>query len=269
MMIAWVTSFSPDLYNVTGREFLASAARNPLPGTFLVAPENMTNVDALPLNAIAMPDLGLSLPMRGWLKQNADIIPHDKGGLWRGPCKCKNPKGKKEQDHKMPCPAAWYCRNAARWFRKIIAIKQAMEMLGNNAILFWMDCDIIVHRAPTEAQVLAWFEQGNGQPPADVLYLKSPKRPVWETGIVGFRGLAGRRLFEAVANRYFTGGFRADQRWDDSYQLMNMAKMMPEIKCKDVATTASGHADVVPHSVYAPFFVHRKGHHSRVTKTVT
>lgn len=268
-MISWVTSFSPDIYDATGRDFIASAVANPLPGTLFIAPESMPKVDGTPANAVVLPDLSISAPLQVWLRANADIIPHDKGGLWRGPCKCKRPSGRKDQDHTMPCPGAWYCRNASRWFRKIIALKQAMSLVHDGALVFWLDCDTIVKQSPTEQEIGQWFASVPGAPPADILYMKTAKRPVWETGIVGFRGKTGKQFLDAVLTRFITGAFRKDKRWDDSYQLMQMASLMPTAKCKDVAVTTSGHADVVPHSVYAPFFTHRKGHHSRVTKIVT
>jgi hypothetical protein len=196
MRISWVTSFSADIYKVSGKEFLASVRKFPLPGTLYLGPEGVIVDEDVP-NAQVLPDISDSPVLRRWLDRNLDIIPVDKGGRWKPPCKCWMPKKREDKYHNMPCPGAWFCRNASRWFRKVVVLRTVWDSISvdQDTVVIWLDCDIVVRRSPTAGSVLSWFRDTKSSQLYDVLYMKTVKRPVWETGIVAMRGASGLAFF--------------------------------------------------------------------------
>ena len=64
--------------------------------------------------------------------------------------------------------------------------------------------------------------------------------------------------------RYRSGAFRQDLRWDDAYQFQKALETQPEIDSVDLAWCATGvrpFGDVVPNSPLGEYLVHRKGFH--------
>jgi hypothetical protein len=120
----------------------------------------------------------------------------------------------------------------------------------------WLDSDCVFTSCLPFEELATWFRRGA------VLYLKSPARGVMESGVIGIRNCAGGRKFvRATVERFQSGEFRRDARWDDGYQFQLTLYRHPEIRAVDLATTANENSDVVPFSPWASYLCHRKGMH--------
>lgn len=256
--ILYVTSFSPDLYEASGKAMVESFLHHRPEGRLLVATEGGLHTTLAGNAVLETYNLEESTFLQGWLRRNADIIPVHLGGQ-AGPCGCPNGRDPRSRTHRPRCTGQWFNRNASRWFRKIASLDQALRVSGQASAIIWLDADTCIRQPIPAAAALEWF-QGTS-----CFYLKSARRKVLESGIIGFHlERHGRHLLELTIERYRSGIFRQHDRWDDAYQFQVTMQSTPRIPKVDLAQRSSGHADVVPHSPLAPYFHHHKGRHGRV-----
>jgi hypothetical protein len=260
MSTAWVTSFSPDLYEATGKSLITSFETTNPCGRLFVGPENISNFHVTkPEKVIALQDPSKDPSLAVWLDNNKSIIPEEYGGSWTGPCSCPNPNDSKDTRHKPKCPSSWFCRNAVRWFRKLLTLRNFLKLADSEySRVIWIDSDVIFKKSISETAVDGWFK-GNS-----VFYLNGPKRKVWETGVVGFTKKSGIELIHKTFDCFMTGEFLDFPRWDDSYALQTVAQRMRNLSKIDLATGTGKHADVVPFSPLGEFIEHNKGTHGRI-----
>lgn len=261
--ILWVTSFARDMWEASGKPLLESYAATGC-GThsrLFMATEGIDHSKvAGPPGCILTYDLDRDRFLKEFLEANEDIIPTHLGGKHRFPeCTCKGgPFGPHDKRHKLPCVGHWFCKNFSRWFRKVAAMKAAVELHPDTDILIWVDADCRFKREVTQKVIVHdWFKLAYG-----FFYLKS-KRPVMETGLVGYwLPNAGKKVLDHLVGRYASGAFRKDPRWDDSYQTQ---VALAEAKCTavDLATKVGEHAAVVADSALGPYIEHDKGRHGR------
>ena len=70
----------------------------------------------------------------------------------------------------------------------------------------------------------------------------------------------------AVIQRYATGAFRADERWDDGYQFQRVIERHPEIPSKDLSARTTVYDFVLPSSPLGAYIDHFKGVHGAVLR---
>jgi hypothetical protein len=263
MRILYVTSFGPDMYTATGRHLIESFQESGTPGAMLICHEGglgsqIADDFGPESNRLRSYDLDRSHLLRTWLAANQDIIPPDLGGA-APRCTCADPDDP-QGAHVPRCPYQWFNKNASRWFRKIASLEHALTATDADA-LAWLDCDC---RFKRELPVNMWtwlFKD------AAVLYHKSPQREVIESGVIAFRmDAAGRGLLGAVIERYATGAFRADERWDDGYQFQRVIERHPEIPSKDLSAKTTVYDFVLPSSPLGAYIDHFKGVHGAVLR---
>lgn len=258
--VLFVTSFNQELFNASGKAMCESYLSSGSIGRLWVASENMQGSDIPSGDNITVHPIEDIPGLKQWETANKDIIPKDLGGT--AVCKCPGRPEPHSKKHKPGCPNAWFNRYASRWFRKVIAILDAARH-GGAEIIVWMDSDSIFKKTVDDEIIL---EALKGKA---VGYMKSKDRPVIESGLIIMHGgRGGFHLVESVYQRYMTGQFRKDERWDDGYQWQMVLQADPELKSNsiDMASKASGHADVLPHTVLGSYVEHHKGKHSRVMK---
>lgn len=268
MSILWVTSFATDMAAVSGVPLVQSFLANPPPGRLLVCGERLDDgtIARLAGEPIDIVDIAGDKWLDRWLRVNADVIPADLGGTHDGVCRCPGgPYASKHKRHVPRCPAAWFCRNASRWVRKIVAWSLAVQAATAAGIptVVWVDADCRFLRPIPEGGIEALF-RGRA-----CFYLKS-KRPVLESGIVGFSLTAGAaEIVDRIRHRYATGAFRRDPRWDDSYALQYALGRLAPAKSIDLAVRVGEHAEVVSTSPLGEWLSHAKGAHSRIHGIMT
>ena len=259
MTTAWVTSFSNDLYLATGKSLLESYAASGSCGKLYVYPESVPTMpipEGSPVEI--MSDPGKYPELATFVEANKKIIHKDFGGAWTGPCKCPNPNDSKDKRHVAGCPNSWFCKHAIRWFRKVLSLHNFVTSCPDEFSRFiWLDSDVLFKKEITEELVTSWF---NG---SSVFFLKGPKRKVWETGILGMHDAPGKSFIVKTFEYYMSGGFREQPRWDDGFIFQKVAERDKALNKLDLATDASGHSDVAPHSPLGAYLTHNKGTHGR------
>jgi len=253
----WVTSFSNDLYLATGKDLLSSFVDTGSCGTLHVYAEKVPSIEAVSDKIRIEEDPSENPELAAFIKSNSNLIHQEFGGTWSGLCRCPNPHDPKDKRHKPGCPNSWFCKHAIRWFRKVLSVNSFVSNYPNFDRFIWVDSDVVFKKQVLEEEVSNWFSDNN------VFFLKGPKRKVWETGVFGVQGTLGKQFITNTLDNYMLGHFRKQPRWDDGYIFQNTAESDKALKTIDLATDASGHADVVPHSPLGKFLVHNKGTHGR------
>jgi hypothetical protein len=255
--VLWATTFSADLYATSGHLLLDSFVKTRTPGTLVAYTEGMD----LPETPSAVGHRLEGDPiLADFLAANRDVIPRSLGGLVNAPeCRCrKGPFDVHSKRHKLPCVGYWFCKNAFRWLRKVVAAKRAADAYGgDHDLMVWVDSDArFLQTVPPEV-VASWFS-----PRLACFYLKS-KRTAIETGVVGYNmRTGGRKVIDRLVERYTSGRFRKDARWDDCVQL-GAAIKASGMKCVDLATAVGERNTVIQHSPLGEYLGHDKGLHRR------
>jgi len=123
-------------------------------------------------------------------------------------------------------------------------------------MILWIDSDCCFLKAVPLAEIEAWFGDES------VFFLRGPDRQVLESGIIGFRTDAGgRAVLNSVIERYRSGCFRSDCRWDDGYQFQLAIRENPAVVTTDWGGRAHDEGHVVSGSRLGEFIAHFKGRH--------
>ena len=261
MSTLWATTFSADLWETSGRFLVESFIATQTPGTLVAYVEGMN----LPVQHpnIVVHRVDDDPVLQKFLVDNRDIIPASLGGLVAEPeCRCPGgPLDVHSNKHRLPCVGYWFCKNASRWMRKPLAAKMAIDTYGDKfRTMMWVDSDATFLKMVPAAVVESWFQGKYG-----CIYLKH-KRTAIETGVFGYHlGLGGARIAAAVLDRYTSGAFRQDKRWDDCVQ-MEQGINSVRVKALDVATGTGPNNTVIQFSPLALYLGHAKGSHRRAGK---
>lgn len=257
MGVLFVTSFTPEMFAVTGTRLVRSFLNTGSEGTMLICHEGFSGEAAFKHRKLLRFDLKRAALLREWLTDNRDIIPKRFGGT-AGLCNCPEPR-KPFSRHRPRCHGYWFNQNAARWYRKIVSLDHAMQLAGYEEIV-WLDSDCVFKARVTASEVHRWFQE------TAVFYHKSSARKVMESGVIGIRNTAhGNAFIAAAVERYRSREFRRDLRWDDAYQFQLALWNHPEIPAVDLAVAATGkkpYGHVLPHSPVGRYIFHQKGIHA-------
>lgn len=230
-MILTVTSFSPDLYQASGKRLLRSFVNVGQGGHLFIAFEK--EQPDIEHSSFINYDLSRDPFLRAWLEANKDIIPDYLGG--RAPeCKCPG-REVRHAKHKFGCHWQWMNRNASRFFRKVAALRSALSEAVQRKFryILWLDSDCVFQRSISPADVSA-FLKGSGY-----FYFRG-HRPVIESGIMGFDVEGdGAKMIKCVADCFASKDFRAYDRWDDGYIWTKMVEKHKELKTADLVKSAA------------------------------
>lgn len=255
--ILWATTFSADLWEHSGRALLESFAATRTPGTLVAYVEGMD----LPSYPNVVPERIDAHPvLEAFRERHKAVIPRALGGEL-GPPECRCPGGPFDvhsKRHRLPCPGFWFCKNAFRWLRKPLAAQLACLAYGDaHDVMMWVDADASFLRTVPPEDVGRWFKGRYG-----CVYLKS-RRTAIETGVFGYHmRLGGRKAAAAVLDRYTSGAFLKDGRWDDCVQMERGLKAA-KVKARDMATDVGPNSTVIQFSPMKDYLGHSKGAHRR------
>ena len=258
MKVLWVTTFGKDMWEPSARHLVDSFIATKSENGLLAFPEGM---DVSPRENVDYHRIDNDPFLRDFLRNHSAHIPRHLGGTAKSPeCRCRRgPFGPHDKRHKLPCIGYWFCKNAFRWLRKVVALKRTVEKVGTEFdILMWVDSDCFFTQQTTADVVASWFP-----PKCGCIYMKSKRQHI-ETGVVGYHlHHGGRKVIEAMAFRYATGLFRGDQRWDDCAQLGAALKTLGDVRSVDVATSVGERSTVVQFTPMGAYLTHDKGRHNR------
>jgi len=260
MKVLWATTFSADLWEQSGKRLVESFSATKTPGTLVAYVEGMTLPQAPNLVERRIDKHPV---LSRFLARHRDKIPRVLGGLLGKPeCRCVGgPFDVHSKKHRLPCPGFWFCKNAFRWMRKPLAARLACDEFGDDYdVLMWVDSDASFLRTVPPEEVAKWFKGRCG-----CVYLKN-RRSAIETGVFGYHmKLGGRKIASAVLDRYTSGAFEKDARWDDCVQMERGIKASG-VKACDLATKVGPNNTVIQFSPMAPYLGHDKGAHRRSGK---
>jgi hypothetical protein len=144
-----------------------------------------------------------------------------------------------------------YRFDAVKFSHKVFAQNHA-SIHYNHDRLIWLDADVRT-LAPITPEVLDLI-----LPPGYDTSRLARKRKHTETGVVGYRGVAGRLVLARMANYYTTGRVFQLPEWHDCAvydQVCDEAR--PELRVFDIVRTTNGHPLTV--SPLNPWLDHLKG----------
>jgi hypothetical protein len=257
--ILYVTSFAKDMYKASGQHLIESYKKHNVEGNLLICYENFNmpkeyklkyGADALNEKMTVYP-LHDSVFLKTWLEDNRDMIPDYLGG---DATELNNPDVFLKE-HK---------RKASRFFRKIAAMKYAIDTFGSEYDwIIWIDSDCLfirkldnsdVVRIATDKRV-AFYHFGPVRRRKDVCY---------ETSVIGFKRELGYELFDMVVKCYTDKSYRQYRRWDDGFIFrMIMSKNEGKYPQVDLVSNKQINSDAIKYSPFGEYLLHNKGCHRR------
>ena len=237
--VLYVTSFSKQLYDVTGRGMIESFVFNKIEDNVLITYEGA--IDLPDNDRFIKHNLETNTFLSDWLEENRDIIPIKYGGdaeridtLWN--------------------------RRASLWFRKIVSLREAMKFKNDYKAVVFCDCDCIFHKKIPTDFILKTFE-GN-----DFFYHRGPHREAIESGFMGFNlEKNGEQFINLLIECFSNKNFRKYNRWDDGYVITQVLEEKEYISGIDVVKQHNEvvYSHVVPFGPFANYVSHHKGSHTR------
>lgn len=262
--VLYVTSFTSDMYKVSGKKMIETFQKYHPNNKMVVCYEKMKLRDLGDLSDnILTYDLNKSDFLKKWLFKNRDIIPFYMGGLATPQNNSKLLKNE-------------FNRQASCFFRKIVSIDYAISSYGKkyNSIV-WMDADSYFMKNIPNKTISKIFSKSH------VFFHLGTKRQKAnlgiESGIIGFKNGNGYKFFKIVANKFRNGSFRQYEKWDDGYvfrkvweEVVKFNKKYPnnpyKILFNDVVShiVKSDRNEVIPYGPFKDYVTHEKGKHKRM-----
>jgi hypothetical protein len=262
----YVTSFNDALFAATGSKLIHSFHERNVEGDIFIAYENGVKIPAFDqnnqrINNRILYKMDHDPFLLRWLEKNADIIPQKHGGKAPLCDECPNPNDN-WQGHVEGCLNGTYHSRVSHWFRKIVALKAALDFYKDDYdIIVWCDCDIVFKERLTKDFILEVL--GNH----GAFYFLGPHRREVKSGVEsGFMAFSkangGYQFITTVIDKYEDGTFRNYQRRNDGYIF---EKVFNEVNVPSLDLVTHGHngMDVMNEGIFHTYFDHHKGVHWR------
>ena len=191
--VLYVTSFSKKLYEATGKGIIDSFSLYQTESDILITYEG--DID-LPDDArFIKHDLGTNTFLSNWIEENRDIIPIEYGG-----------------DIPSSQIKGLWNRRASLWFRKIVALREALRFKDDYKAIVFCDCDCLFLKKIPNSLILKTFKRkdenknlrnsvsAKSSAPLDndFFYHKGPHRDAIESGFMGFNLEKNGVISEAI-----------------------------------------------------------------------
>jgi hypothetical protein len=249
MSTLYITTFNEELYQKSGKYLLNSFYQHQPKDHILVAYEDFlfstqtVNEHCFNLHSEQYPLLA------DWTQANSDIVDIAYGGG-------------KEYDRKDK-QTSWN-RQAARWFRKIVALHFAIHRYGNDTScnfenFVFLDCDCEILKPIPESLISGLLSKH------DAFYHYGKHRYATDTGVEsGVIGFTKRSyLLNECFNMYLGGRFRKERRWDDGFIFSRIIKGYPNCGIDVIADVFAPDGECVKYGPFAEYIRHDKGKHTR------
>lgn len=263
MNILYVNTFNEIIWNASGKNMVESFVKTGSPGKMLICHEGFkrdpiqVSYPTLIGSKFDTYNLDSSKFLKKWLDENKDIIPREMGG----------------EAHVKKKPASYLPWNmrAAGWFRKIVALDQAVTDFKNKVdCIIFVDSDCIFLKKLDDGLVAKAFGKQH------FFYHWGDERPKKglgvESGFIGFKTTdEGMKVLNEWINKYKTNIFRRYLMWDDGGMFGNVVLECKErygIDGKDLVTNyneiGKGQSHVIERGVFSDYIFHDKGKHKKL-----
>jgi len=270
MNTLYVTTFTYEMFNASGKIMIESFMKNKIEGKILVCSEffNYNSQDPDHLESrksrrmahkhkkIISYNMTNDNFLNAWLEKHKSIIPVHMGGA----ATIEN------------CPRAFGPGNirAAGWFRKIVALNHALQYHGKefDCIVF-VDSDCIFKKSVDSSMIKKAFSDGSC-----FYHLGKSRRKKGmgvESGFVGFKNDEdGYKLLDIWISKYRDGSFQNYDRWDDGGMLRYVIDENPNIGAKDLVRDykqlpdGKGQSHVIDRGMFCNHIEHYKGLHKNL-----
>lgn len=247
-MIAYVTSFSKDIYKSTGKHLIKSFLAKEVEGSLFTFTDGDFDIESSDL--IVRRNHYDDNIFNSWLDKNKPNIPAKYGGGSSG-CSCKG------GEHSRGCCHAFWNKRASQWARKTFAMKSVIDDYSPDVIV-WIDSDSVFDSKLTAKNLdkiifdsCAVYHYGP---------FRKKKYGSAETGLMAFRD-SGYFIINKVYNRYLSQEYLKEPRWDDSH--LYTLEFEKNDCCTDLITEYRQDTHVVHRGPFKKFITHKKGHHHR------
>lgn len=250
MKILYVTTFNKSFYELCTHNLINTFIQN-VDGTLLACYEE--DIPRMPAHEkIIYKNIDEDKFLLSWINDNLDIIPEQYGGSM----KSKFVQGTVEM----------FNFRASKWFRKVVALNNALEIYDEYDALILIDADSRIKKELTSEKIMSIFKD------SDIIYhlgMFRKKQPLEggagiESGVVGFRGEDGKELLGRLINKFRDGGFREYDRWDDGYVLRKVLEESEDLNSRDlVKNVAMPSTRVVEFGPFNDYVFHDKGKTTR------
>ena len=241
-----ITTFNDDMYQNTGKPFIASVKKF-MPEAEVLIYEELEGKLEEDVSSVKVTELP---KLKEVFEKHKDVISPHYGG-----------SGDFSKTNKWEWQYRWF-----GWFRKIVAQHHAITVDPYDGYNVFFDCDVRLTRDFTNHFIEHKLE---GKP----VGLFKGKRKAVEAAmiIVDGRSEAVREMYEYIMELFTSGNFKMFERWDDSFILANMMGICPHL-IHDLAldvteagfTNSNGHytnGHVIPFTAWGQVMEHDKGIH--------
>jgi|LULG01.1.fsa_nt_gb hypothetical protein len=264
--VLYVTSFNGPLFVATGSKLIHSFNKRNVEGDLFIAYEDAIKFPEFDENNQRIKNRILHKMdddpfLLKWLKENEDIIPQKYGGKAPLCDGCPNPNDN-WRGHVDGCLNGTYHSRVSHWFRKIVALKAALDRHKDDYDIFvWCDCDIIFKDRLTNDFLLEVLGHHGA------FYFLGPHRRKVKSGVEsGFMAFSktngGYKFIETVISKFEDGSFRDYERRNDGYIFEKVFDEV-DVPSRDLVIHGRKGMNVMDESVFHKYFDHYKGDHWR------
>ena len=265
--VLYITSFNGPLFVATGCKLVHSFNKRNVEGDLFIVYEDDISIPKFdknnqPIDNQILYKMDDDPFLIKWLEENEDIIPQKYGGKAPLCDGCPNPDHN-WQGHIEGCLNGTYHSRVSHWFRKIVALKVAMEKYAENYdMVVWCDCDIVFKErlsASFIAEVLGDY---------GAFYFLGPHRREVKSGVEsGFMAFSkangGYEFITTIIDKYEDGTFRNYPRRNDGYVFQKVFEEV-DVPSLDLVVHGRKGMEVMDESIFGEYFEHFKGYHWRV-----
>lgn len=253
MNVLYVTTFNKEIFRASGKAMVESFIDTQINRKILCCSEGFNYDEKFKKNNITSIDIAESKLLKSWLYENKKYIPSKYGG-------------KADPKYNPEVFLPWNFR-AAGWFRKIVAMNQALTMSNDFDVIIFVDSDskfkkyisdeLITKAFDGKSCFYHWGEQ------------RKQKDLAVESGFIGFlMDHAGKDILDTWISKYNNGEFRRYMRWDDGGMMSNVLLERNFKNSNDLVTNYADNgkskSHVIERGLFADYINHDKGLHKKI-----
>lgn len=266
MSLLYVTSFSKNLYEHSGKRLIESYLKCNIQDPLLICTDDFEYLS--PNNKIKSKYIGDEKYLIDWEKANKDIIPNKYGGestisLKKLQNDIKKYKHKHVTDKNRENSRHQFMNYRVKnFFMKIVSLHYALAKYQTDYdILVWIDCDCYFVDNISNLYISNIFDKKYG-----VIYFEGKNRKLvnngYETGFIAFhKNYDGFELLQRIITCYEDGSFKKYKGWYDGFVIKMICEESTDILKYDMADKINNGNVMNYDNPIFDYIKHEKGTH--------